>query len=67
MGEHVNTKKDPLKRHKRGFSEGQDIATKRKQRVTFKHYMQELEEELLEQELQQELDAEDQELDSDDQ
>lgn len=59
MGEHVNTKKNPTKRHKRGFSESQDIAIQRQRRVTFKHYMQELEEELLEQELEEEFKDED--------
>lgn len=52
MGEHVNTKRDTKKHHKRGFSEGQDIATQRHRRIGFKQYMQELEEELLEQELE---------------
>ena len=51
MGDHVNTKRDTKKHHKRGFSEGQDIATQRHRRIGFKQYMKELEEELLEQEL----------------
>jgi hypothetical protein len=49
MGDHVNTKRDTKKHHKRGFTE--DVATQRHRRIGFKQYMQELEEELLEQEL----------------
>lgn len=52
MGDHVNTKRNTAKRHKRGFNEGQDIAIQRQRRVSFKHYLNELEEELLEQELE---------------
>ena len=54
MGEHLNTKKDGTKRHKRGFSEGVDIAVQRRRRASFKSYLLDLEEELLEQELQAE-------------
>jgi hypothetical protein len=50
MGNHVNTKKNPNKRHKRGFREGEQL--ERMQRVSFKNYVQQLEEELLEQELE---------------
>ena len=43
MGEHVNTKKNVQKRHKKGFAEAQDINVQRARRVTFKSYMQQLE------------------------
>lgn len=56
MGDHVNTKKNTLKRHKAGFSESRDIRVERARRVTFKNYIQELEEDLLEQELQDDTD-----------
>jgi hypothetical protein len=49
MGNHVNTKKNPNKRHKRGFREGENL--ERMQRVSFKNYVKQLEEELLEEEL----------------
>ena len=52
MGEHINTKKDTAKRHKRGFSEGQDIEIQRRRRASFKSYLKELEDDLLEQELE---------------
>jgi hypothetical protein len=52
MGDHINTKKDPHKRQKRRFSEGQDPMSQRKQRVSFKSYIQHLEEDLLEEEFQ---------------
>lgn len=51
MGEHVNTKKDTKKHHKAGFSESRDVRVERASRVSFKNYMQNLEDELLEQEL----------------
>lgn len=51
MGDHVNTKKNTAKRHKAGFSEGQDIAVQRRNRVSFKSYLNDLEDDLLEQEL----------------
>lgn len=51
MGEHVNTKKDTKKHHKAGFSESRDVRVERARRVSFKSYMQNLEDELLEQEL----------------
>lgn len=50
MGDHVDTKKYSPKR-KKYVAEGQDNDS-RYRRITFKHYMQELEEELLEQELE---------------
>ena len=50
MGDHVNTKRDSKKHHKRGFTE--DVATQRHRRIGFKQYMKELEDELLEQELE---------------
>lgn len=53
MGDHVNTKKDTKKHHKRGFAESADINLQRARRVTFKHYVQQLEEDLLEQELEE--------------
>ena len=56
MGDHVNTKKNTLKRHQAGFSESRDIRVERARRVTFKNYIQELEEDLLEQELQDDTD-----------
>jgi hypothetical protein len=52
MGNHVNTKKNPNKRHKRGFREGENL--ERMQRVSFKNYVKQLEEELLEEELLEE-------------
>ena len=55
MGDHLFHKKDPQKRHKYGYSEGQDIGNRRAQRVSFKTYVKQLEEDLLEIELQQEL------------
>lgn len=58
MGDHLFHKKDPQKRHKYGYSEGQDIGNQRLQRVSFKSYVKQLEEDLLEDELQQELDEE---------
>lgn len=51
MGEHIDTKKQPNKRHRKGFAEGQDIASQRHRRVSFKNYLNELEEELLDEEL----------------
>lgn len=53
MGDHVNKKKDPSKHHKRGFAEGQDVAGARMRRVSFKNYLKELEEDLLDLELQE--------------
>ena len=52
MGDHVNTKKDTSKHHKRGFAESRDIRIERARRVTFKKYVEELEEELLNDELE---------------
>jgi hypothetical protein len=51
MGDHVNTKKDTSKHHKRGFAESQDVRLQRARRVSFKKYIEELEEELLDEEL----------------
>lgn len=51
MGDHVNTKKDPSKHHKRGFAESRDIRIERARRVTFKKYVEQLEEDLLDYEL----------------
>jgi hypothetical protein len=48
MGEHIDTK--TTKKQKPAFSEGRDIKLERARRVTFKGYVQHLEEELLEQE-----------------
>lgn len=59
MGDHVNTKKDTRKHHKRGFNESVDIRLQRARRVTFKKYVQELEEELLDDELLDNLSDED--------
>lgn len=55
MGDHLFHKKDPQKRHKYGYSEGQDIGNRRAQRVSFKTYVKQLEEDLLDIEFQQEL------------
>jgi len=52
MGDHVNTKKDTSKHHKRGFAESRDIRIERARRVTFKKYVEQLEEELLDEELE---------------
>ena len=52
MGDHVNTKKDTTKHHKRGFAESQDVRLQRARRVSFKKYIEELEEELLDEELE---------------
>ena len=51
MGEHINTKHNRTKRHKKGFNESQDIRAQRAARVSFKTYMQNLEDDLLEQEM----------------
>lgn len=51
MGDHVNTKKDTTKHHKAGFSEGRDVRLERARRTSFKTYVQNLEEDLLEQEM----------------
>jgi hypothetical protein len=51
MGEHLNTKKDPSKHHKRGFSEGVDVVTQRKSKASFKNYLQDLEDDLMNEEL----------------
>lgn len=47
MGDHLNTKKDPSKHHARGFSEAQDLRLARARRVTFKQYVHQLEDDLL--------------------
>jgi hypothetical protein len=54
MGDHINKKRDRSKHHKRGFNESQDIQSARRDRVSFKNYLQELEEELLELDMIQE-------------
>lgn len=51
MGEHINTKKDPLKHHAKGFSDGQDVKLQRRLKASFKTYINQLEEDLLEQEM----------------
>lgn len=51
MGDHINTKKNTQKRHKSGFSESRDTVIERLGRVRFKHYIQDLEEALLEEEM----------------
>lgn len=56
MGEHIGQKRDSKKRHKSGYNEGRDFKIERARRVTFKNYIQDLEEELLEQELDDLLD-----------
>ncbi len=50
MGDHINTKKDSHKRQKKRFSESIDPMAQRKQRMSFKSYVQHLEEEFLEEE-----------------
>lgn len=57
MGTHLNRTKDGSKRHKRGFSESRDIPIERRQRISFKKFVAELEERLIE------LDEEYEELD----
>jgi len=58
MGDHLkNNRKDGSKHHKRGYSESVDLMNQRARRVSFKKYVEQLEEELL--------DAED-DLDEDD-
>lgn len=51
MGDHIFNKKDPNKHHKKVFGENQDIGAKRRQKVSFKAYMQQIEEDLLADEL----------------
>ena len=51
MGDHVNTKKDTSKHHKAGFSEGRDLRLERARRVTFKSYINDLEESLIDDDL----------------
>lgn len=51
MGEHINTKHNGSKRHKKGFYESADVGAQRARRVTFKAYVKDLEDDLLEQEL----------------
>jgi hypothetical protein len=51
VGEHINTKHNGLKRHKKGFSESHDVRAQRAARVSFKTYMNSIENDLLEQEL----------------
>ena len=51
MGDHIHNKRNPNKRHKYGFSENQDMELPRKAKASFKHYLQDLEEQLIEQEL----------------
>jgi hypothetical protein len=58
MGDHVNTKKDTTKHHKRGFAESADVRLQRARRVSFKKYIEELEEELLDEELNNDDDSE---------
>ena len=51
MGDHIFNKKDPNKHHKKVFGENKDIGAKRRQKVSFKAYMQQIEEDLLADEL----------------
>lgn len=53
MGEHIDNRKNG-KRFKKGFAESSDPATARHRRVSFKNYLREVEEELLETELEPE-------------
>jgi hypothetical protein len=54
MGDHINTKKDPNKHSKPVFGEGRDVPVERKRRASFKHYLQNLEDDLMEQEMNSE-------------
>lgn len=47
MGDHINTKKDTTKHHKAGFTEGRDLHVERARRVTFKSYLNHLEESIM--------------------
>ena len=51
MGEHIDTRKGKQKR-KKGFNESVDPMVARARRVTFKNYLREQEEELLEADLE---------------
>lgn len=55
MGTHLTRNKDTSKRHKRGYSDSRDITTERLQRISFKKFVAEMEERLLE-EIDQEFD-----------
>lgn len=48
MGTHLTRNKDTSKRHKRGYNESRDITTERLQRISFKRFVAEMEERLLE-------------------
>lgn len=51
MGDHVNTKKDPNKHSKPVYGEGRDVPIERRRRASFKSYLQNLEDDLMEQEM----------------
>ena len=55
MGDHIDKKKNPAKRHKRVFGEGQDLNVQRHRRVSFKAYVQRLEEDFEDDLLEQDL------------
>ena len=48
MGTHRTRNKDTSKRHKRGYNDLRDITTERLQRISFKRFVTEMEERLLE-------------------
>lgn len=48
MGTHLTRNKDTSKRHKRGYTDSRDITTERLQRISFKRFVAEMEERLLE-------------------
>lgn len=52
MGEHIDNRKNSVKRHKKGFRENIDPALARQRRVTFKNYLRDVKEELLESDLE---------------
>ena len=56
MGEHIDNRKNGIKRRKKGFMETVDPVLARQRRVTFKNYLREVDEELLEADLENEND-----------
>lgn len=47
MGTHLTRNKDTSKRHKRGYTDSRDITTERLQRISFKRFVTEMKERLL--------------------
>lgn len=56
MGEHIDSRKKAAKRKKGNLNEGSDYG--RRQRVSFKNFVRDLDEELLDEELEDEQDEE---------